>query len=102
MREPGIGGTGSKQVVRKDGVDAAGDSRRTRVIDCESGENPVGVRLPASTDIAVEHHVCVPQRKHRRVGRWRVCNPHLMEIIDLSDVAARGCICYVVGGYPMY
>ena len=52
MREPDIGRAGSDQVVGKNGVDVAGDFRHAGVIDSESGENPIGIRLPRPAFLA--------------------------------------------------
>src|SRR5216683_4282712 len=54
MCEPDIVLASRNQIIRKDGVDVTRHPRHAGIIDSESGEDPIRVRLPRPADIAVK------------------------------------------------
>ena len=107
MCEPDIVLASRNQIIRKDGVDVTRHPRHAGIIDSESSEDPIRVRLPRPADIAVKDQVSVvhPTRRGQRPdsgGRRRVSDPQLMKIFDLANVASLGCVCHRVGGDPLH
>ena len=81
------------EVVREYRVHIAGHARAARIVDAECREDLVRVRSRATVvdEVAIPNETAV-----RGMG-----NPHLVEVLDLADVAALRGVRDRVGGDPL-